>query len=910
MRAGMLASTPARMLARTLALWAWMLGGTAALAVMAAPAGAAQQDSAFARRMRVDVEFGWGGMLVAERWSPLWITLTPPPGASTTSGGAVAGLLTITYAQDASQQTQIVQEVTSTPGRSTTLCVPVCLPAFASKISIEFMPFGGPLKPTLIDFDRMGDDADPFHQKFRQLNTSEEPAIAVVGSTYNIPESAMAQWMGAQPQATWNAGARIMNVRKERLPTMPSAYDALGVLIVEGGLADQLDPRALASVRHWVAAGGRLVIVANQPGEGWRQWFGPQDEALPIRVDGATDETLPPDVIGVLGRRAKTLEPWLRKPASTADVINPDGTVQPSEVITVPEASLETGNEAVESVVAILKSSQRCMTLTNAGTQGGWTLRWLKQAEAGESARGLIAEGPVGLGLVTVVGVLPSRMTEVVNTASLSAAWEDVLKFANQDRRAVPLTGAGTSYSMYYGWDGSGGSAVECESIRSALEASAVVSSLPAAVILTLLGAMGALVLFIGPVDYIMLGRVRRATGGLRHKSHLTAALWIGVASTAAYFGPQFVRSGKTLVTRVSAIDVVQEGKGAGQRTIAAESSLTGIWSGATKGTYIEDAAAAEGTSTPDGEANARPALGVWRGVSPLSGYGGGDGIGAAKMTFGCRPAMVAADNTLTGGYARGSEGTLTFLPEAGGLFLQAWTFRAYMDNGTPAWPVTVSIKDSGGAMSVRLDGVPKGATLGACGMRAPGLAGWQRLKFADTGGRAFEATAEADAVEAVDEPGRINGVGAGSGRDLPGIGKVKKELKDGREPGWVESTFAGPQVIEGLLDRGTNQYAYRRGTAPLQFSMLHLGPAERRAASHSARLASGRFAVVYLTLENVPLDVRLHNVAGAAHTRTIVARVAVPIGVAGGFSSGTAGPSGFEPSGVESRSGGGKESP
>src|SRR5690606_829547 len=167
--------------------------------------------------------------------------------------------------------------------------------------------------------------------------------------------------------------ARLTGARGEAddRPLPWVGYEGVQGLVVtalsSGAAARSAVPRALEAVQTWVRSGGRLVVLADGPGDAWRQWL-PDEARGMVSLDAPGDGPLPPAVAAAVRRAAQITATRL-----TADPEND------SLRIDVPPPAE--------------RATQRVIRLTEAGREAGWTLRWVSDG-AEDVDRGLIAEGP------------------------------------------------------------------------------------------------------------------------------------------------------------------------------------------------------------------------------------------------------------------------------------------------------------------------------------------------------------------------------------------------------------------------------------------------------------------------------------------------------------------------------------
>lgn len=240
------------------------------------------------------------------------------------------------------------------------------------------------------------------------------------------------------------------NVTPESMPMSEWAYEGAMAAIVDGAALREADPRAVQALRRWVLGGGRVVILADQPGASWR-------------------ELLPPGA-----------------PAGAIEV------GAPSEVRTPEEIRSLLRGRGLASVNA------RAMRLTLAAQEIGWRERW------GIEEGALIVEGPAGLGWVTMVSVHPDFVGALDESWLI---WQDVLRPAME---IVQSGASGDGRTMHtppgWGYNYSLGRmlpSVVFDAIGRATPVGAAAVALVAIV-------TASLAILLGPGDFFLLKVLRR----------------------------------------------------------------------------------------------------------------------------------------------------------------------------------------------------------------------------------------------------------------------------------------------------------------------------------------------------------------------------------------------------------------
>lgn len=778
---------------------AWGAGVLACLAGLSMAHAQSKDDPPAGTRRAIYADFGFGGQFRSEHWGPITVYVDA---GDTAFGGVVAA----EFVQDATQSARIITPFAATPGRQTPVQIVAALPALCNRVTVTMIPDDGQ-RPTTLTY------AAAPREREALLPPLLDPAngLVVTAGRASLNEAIRVwtrQGSGAAPgrrvmerpehvfqprasapvleeeavQGSWRrvSGAAI---QPEAMPLSAMAYDGVVQLVVGADAAAAADPRAVVAVREWVANGGRLAIVADAPGPSWRVWLpdGPAGDL--IDLDAPRTGPLPAEVAGVVreeGRRQRDLLPG-----------EDPGTSQPEEAVPPPAQT----------------ATFRTMSLTGRGADEGWIVRW----STDDPLRGALAEGPVGFGWVTILGIEPRSASQTISARAAGAVWRHALTPGVRDwLEAVAWRAqAGGSHWMRH---------PAGDAIMPALERIGRVPTAGDALFFAIAGAMVLLALLVGPVDYFVLRRVHSA-----QRSWVTALFWIGAASAAAYAMPFTVRSGPTQVNRVAVMDAFSGSPW------SARAALTGVYAGQAGRATVRD---------PDQTS-------WWRGISPVF-YGGEGGL-KSVVTFVQDAAGAAA------GASRGNP-----LEQLG---LGIWTFRAFVDRAIASNTLSASLERTGGGWSVRILGLPEGATISDGALRI-GDSWW------------LVRSPPAPAPDDQNLP-PIRGY-------TPPRSPIEQEplarFEDGAwtiqfaaEAAEPPDTWRPPGRTDfELLNPGALVEVDRPGL------VLDLPGANRRGLSVARRVRSGRWAALYLAVEELPPDVRINW--ESRYQQSTVVRLMIPL--------------------------------
>ncbi len=559
------------------------------------------------------VEWGYSGVLVAERWMPIRLEVS-------SGDRAVSGVFEISYRQDAAQNARITLPFATTPGRAVPVEAVVCVPPGCEEMTIRAIDERG---RRLASMRIEATPDDPLRQ-MPLVITAEGATFLCVGDDSLLRALDDLRKTGDPPDDDDRAAAQVDVDPWAQLIAWPGfvsaapsswmAYDAATAVVLPAGQLTALRPEALSALRQWLESGGTIVLLADAPdADAWRMLMAP----------GVADS------IARLG--APTTVPT---PAALADAVG----------------------DAAPEVAA------RPITLTDRARSMGWTTRWA----AGEHA--LLAEGPVGFGWVTLLGVHPRRVGAIVSDQNTADVWHDALKPLVEE-----WTDAAPERNWYPTWNASGALPRHKSAISTILDHTLRVETPGMGVLIVLVSFVVLLAVLVGPVDAIVLRKLRK-----RRLSWATALAYTAVATLLAASVPAAMRSGRTVYTRASAVDVLAPGLGGG----AHQTSLSSIFAAGSERLSIDDP----------------PPSSWWRPVSALSSWSevlGGPTFNTAQSS------RATSEGLVRGNVPRPSS-------------LRLWTLRTTIDQG-PATPPLVT---------AQLDGA-------SCVVRVPGLGGIDRIETA-----------------------------------------------------------------------------------------------------------------------------------------------------------------------------------
>lgn len=624
----------------------------------------------------VDEEFGFCDGLVPERWTPMRVYIA-------SRKEPFSGTLTVTYAQDGTQSTQLDLPVATTIGQVTPIEVAVCVPEALTQITFRFSESGS-IRYREIKYELGGSlrqdpeyrDLPPEDGSGRRVIVFDGPrgleeALTSRATFTPAPVAPGMPYFPNQPQnptaspwlSTWS-----VNMPRERMPLAWVAYDCADLVVVRGDIGignDVVDSRALEALNAWVKAGGKLVVLVEPAGNAWARFVGTDGV---VNMSEMQPQDMPTRARGVLLRKG---EP-------------------------------EEGDDGKSGFASADKVSARWMTLTEMGASRGWTLEHSIATypdglgSSREVTLGTCAIGPVGFGTVMLVSCDPSKMSAVASNNATTRLWRDILTII-LDRGTPRYKPSQNQLGTWYVGTSSGANDTERAALEYLFSNITRVPRLGHGTFIAIAGVVLVLALLVGPVDAIVLRKK-----GWRQHSWASALLWVAVASFASIAAPMIIRSSDDRAFRFASYDVIANENGAAN--FACREGATTILPGKGGLALVTD----EGNGV------------VYRGASPIQ-----------KLA---RERPLGTILPLQQGV--GETGTLRgVMPSVIGL--RQWSVRAMLDQCPDAKSTHLaSLRvecDIDAACSVRVQGLPAGASILQATVYAK--TGWRVLGLSESTG-------------------------------------------------------------------------------------------------------------------------------------------------------------------------------
>ena len=459
------------------------------------------------QRPSLTLTIGFNGNYVPERTNPITLTIDDPSPTPT------AGTVIITLPQDSTQAADIALRYATTPGTPTSIDFFATISPSFQTIQASFIPDRG---------RRFATTFTPVPGRRESMLIAQpvtnRPLVVAVGRSFF--DNAAAEWqrqaradsdfIGDPPEHTV--------ISSEFAPRDSHAYDAASLVIV--GAADQrIDPAARDAIAQHLISGGHVALIATDPSATIEPWIA----GLPAPVTlGAPQARAPPPALASIATVRTQI-------ASDANSFAPNRANRPvpGTVAIAPPGSME------------IPLAQTITARPITPIDPAWTTRWHWGDERNASPA-IIATGPVGFGTLTIIGAPLDRLPEVLSaehTAALAAvALEHLFVYRPSDHNFWQTR--------------SGANQTAADAISAVGDFLARGTTISLGFLPVLIIAALALALLVGPIDYLLLGKLK-----LRHRSWLTALAWIAIASTLAAVAPRLIRSGSTNAIALRVVD-------------------------------------------------------------------------------------------------------------------------------------------------------------------------------------------------------------------------------------------------------------------------------------------------------------------------------------------------------------------
>lgn len=441
------------------------------------------------------IRFGIGDIVTESRWNQLTINVR--------GGSEPQNLrLSITTPNDTTQNATYTRDFSTTPGVITTVSFNIFYSSASSIIKVNLQGTG--INDT-VDVQRyMGEsslvkDFNPY--------APGTPAVLTLTNSSSLPT------IPTEIESLFSDASRgirrpfpLVTIRPDELPTSHLALDTFSIIVLRAEQIDSLAPRQRIALKRWLTSGGSLVLIANQPASAWSSLLDIEDPTA--RLISLSD--------------VRTDTPGLN--AAYADLYTA------AERLAPPRANLP---------VRTLRLSDRAIAT-------GW---FIKGKLSAESNSGLVACGPVGFGRLAILGFDPVAAEDQIVLSNVAKQYKHLFTKALELIPRQHWDPAARRNNQPYLYNASDWSE-ENTAKQNAISSLANVAPLGTGIVWAFVIFGLALALMVGPGDLILLKKLR-----LRHRSWISALVWIALACCAGYFIPPMIRASPTSANRLEVID-------------------------------------------------------------------------------------------------------------------------------------------------------------------------------------------------------------------------------------------------------------------------------------------------------------------------------------------------------------------
>ncbi|GEM_PF-1061649 len=582
------------------------------------------------------VRFGWGGQITAERHTPVWVKLD-------SGSNAIQGFVAIEYQQDASQKARVVAPFSTTPGFGAlvelVICVPGRLPQLKFIISdgettqeVFASTIAAPDELTMptvrLDGLRvLALDSDASRSTVSLLGKDLSINVQNPGGTPSLSEIRTRMF----------ANAVVVGIAPKDLAQSWIAYESVDVIVAREADLEVASERSREAIHAWVRSGGHLILQVSNAAQTWRAVA---PEGVPPQIEFGERSEAPIDV------------------HFRAAMVQAKGD---------PGAGGVAGGGSGKERSGI--SSLAMMRVARwrddaAPSMSSWNMGWRVRLQGAPNTAGPIVSGPLALGTLTLLGIDPARMSEVMSDSATGQTWRAIMGDVLSDA-LIRLH----NYDAWYQYrNTSGAASYERAAIEAILDETTMARPVGPWFFIVVAVAVLLLILCVGPV-----GRGVLRKRGLLRSSWVVALVLTGIASLVGLLAPMLVRSGQTLASTTTVHDMICDQSG--EPVVHASTTVKSLFSGKPETLVVQ--ARGEGNGGGGGAVGRvveQPAEGRWwRGMSSANNTDSPVSLGDPLTVVLTQPAL----GVMRTGMAR---------PIAFGQ----WTFRAFLEQQA-AWTASSS---------------------------------------------------------------------------------------------------------------------------------------------------------------------------------------------------------------------------
>ncbi len=249
------------------------------LAALSAPALAQDLDS---EQLNLAATAGFDGIYKGEFWIPVQVTVG-------NNGPPIEGQIQVVTDSGSGSAEVVYSSPVSLPTQSNKrLTLYVFARSIFSNLTVELL-------------DNQG-------RTVQVVETNRVDRLAADDLLYGVVSNEPAELDFLDNVKGGRVDAKVAFLTTSDLPMVPTAWNALDVVILSNIDSSQLTESQLNAMRGWVSTGGQLVVTG---GPGWRQTIAALTDMLPVAVDGTNSADDLPALVDHTGISFRDAGPYL-----------------------------------------------------------------------------------------------------------------------------------------------------------------------------------------------------------------------------------------------------------------------------------------------------------------------------------------------------------------------------------------------------------------------------------------------------------------------------------------------------------------------------------------------------------------------------------------------------------------------
>ncbi len=519
----------------------------------------------------IDVQIGWGGVyhpakLIPATVSINWMSEKSEDGTTVLTDADASmprnAYITLSTAQDSIYSTATTVPIVIIPGVSTSAVVYFRTSFELEEMEIELISERGRTLASL-NANNTGIGLGTSRALANSYPMEADDLLILTAGDVSLQR---AGWLWKRQPVE---GIAVCAIDESQFPSSWEGYDCVSCVIF-ADTYNSLDATQILALRQWVYSGGDVVFLSTSGYDLFKRVF--PDYASDISI-GAWERFDIPDTIGVDFENAlyelsciddnnEYQEGLIKYKTIDYEASCIQGPPYPQEDQSTTKAMdshfLEPQINACRSQrTGVQTGYHRLYTLGNSLNAIGWKsiIAYNKSEEISHNPTGDMIQGSYGLGSITLLGYQPEVLARGFEPDVAAAAWWYSLKdvtalqiFAHKRSRNEDQA------NEYNSWLGK----PDSSRMQSRLASNTMLEYLcqghqsPSVMLLIVAGALGLLILMVGPMDRFIFKRL-----GKQPMTWLSCPIWVICVCTLIYFVENYFYLGEQTVKRVVAIDIL-----------------------------------------------------------------------------------------------------------------------------------------------------------------------------------------------------------------------------------------------------------------------------------------------------------------------------------------------------------------